>query len=272
MNLLRIKIYQPQAHYRIPFTYQRRHTYPLPPYSTVIGLLINLLGIDDQRNPLFAELKKLKLSIAGYFANKITEYVWFRNLSLKKHVERFGSVENRYTGGHIDHIGGQSPIPIDVLHDVHLIIYVAHENVEFIFHLKNAFNNPQNRLEIIHIGRAEDWIVLEDEPSIVEPGVISFLQRNANYHHFFWIPQKIWLGDTNAKNGFNFDSINGLMYNLTTFWDVVDFDKTYSRHGERNFNYIPAKLNDGLLKGCNFLIDEEQSSPIFLADFKQESE
>ncbi len=272
MNLLKIKIYQPQAHYRIPFTYQRRHTYPLPPYSTVIGLLINLLGIDDQRKPPFAELKKLKLSIAGYFVNKITEYIWFRNLSLEKHKARFGSVENRYVGGHIDHIGGQSPIPIDVLHDVHLTIYVAHKNVEFLHRFKNAFENPQDRLEIIHLGRAEDWIVLEDEPSIMDTNSISFMQRDANYQHFFWIPRNMWFGDMNTTNGFNFNSINGLSYNLPTFWEVVDFDKTYSRHGERNFEYLPTKLNDGLLKGCSFLFDEQQTFPIFLANFKQEGE
>jgi len=45
MKALLIQIYQPTAHFRIPFTYQRRHTYPIPPYSTVIGLLCNLLGI-----------------------------------------------------------------------------------------------------------------------------------------------------------------------------------------------------------------------------------
>ena len=42
---MRLVIYQPHAHYRVPFTYQRRHTYPIPPYSTVKGLICNVLGI-----------------------------------------------------------------------------------------------------------------------------------------------------------------------------------------------------------------------------------
>jgi len=43
---LRLQLYQPHAHFRIPFSYQRRHTYPIPPYSTVIGFLSNLLGYE----------------------------------------------------------------------------------------------------------------------------------------------------------------------------------------------------------------------------------
>lgn len=54
--ILRIRIYRPQAHYRVPFTYQRRHTYPIPPYSTVIGFLCNVLGIDDQGKEEYRKL------------------------------------------------------------------------------------------------------------------------------------------------------------------------------------------------------------------------
>ncbi|MCX7640471.1 MAG: CRISPR-associated protein Cas5, partial [Pyrinomonadaceae bacterium] len=124
MHYLRIEIYQPQSHYRIPTTYQRRHTYPIPPYSTLIGFLCNTLGINDQRLKrkideeeicLYDELKKIKISIAGCFESKVTEYIWFRNLSKEKHEKRFGYAENRYIGGHIEHIGGQSPILIDTL-------------------------------------------------------------------------------------------------------------------------------------------------------------
>jgi len=71
MKALLIKIYQPTAHYRMPFTYQRRHTYPIPPYSTVIGFLCNMLGIIHQDNEWYKKLKKCKLSISGRFEQKI---------------------------------------------------------------------------------------------------------------------------------------------------------------------------------------------------------
>ncbi len=90
MAVLRLRAYQPQAHYRIPFTYQRRYTYPIPPYSTVIRFLCNALGLPGPHaDEVLAHLRCTQIAIAGTFATKVSEYLWFRNLNLEKHVERF---------------------------------------------------------------------------------------------------------------------------------------------------------------------------------------
>lgn len=57
-QVLKIKIYQPDAHYRIPFSYQRRFTYPIPPYSTVKGLICNVMGIKSSEDERFKKLKQ----------------------------------------------------------------------------------------------------------------------------------------------------------------------------------------------------------------------
>jgi len=263
MKFIRLQIYQPQAHYRIPFTYQRRHTYPIPPYSTVIGFLCNLLGIDDQSKPLFNELKKLKISIAGRFGAKITEYIWFRNLSKDSHVRRFGYVDNRSINGHIEHIGGQSPVSIDVLDEVHLAIHFAHENNAVLDQIKLAIEEPSSRLEVLHIGRAEDWIVVEKTPEIHDLDELEPIRRDADYGHFFWIPERM-IGLSNGVSPFQ--KHDGLLYNLTTFWKVSDFETTWNRHGQRQFEYLRTKLNDGLIAGQIILYDNEIKLPVFLAD------
>ncbi len=272
MKILRISIYQPQAHYRIPFTYQRRHTYPIPPYSTIIGFLCNALGIDDQKAENYRRLQRLKMAIAGKFASKTTEFIWFRNLSLKKHIDRFGYAENRFVGGHIEHIGQQSPMRMDVLNDVFLKIYLASEEEAFLDEIRDSIANPIRRLEVLHIGRAEDWIVLEEKPKLLAEDSICFKRRDANYGYFFWIPQRLFLEGYDQINDSIFENVDGLLYNLTTFWDVADFDTTFNRHGERNFEFMRTKLNDGLLRGEKFLIDTEFNMPIFLADFEKERE
>jgi CRISPR-associated protein Cas5t len=261
VKLLRLRIYQPQAHYRIPFTYQRRHTYPIPPYSTVIGFLCNVLGIDNQSKPEYEKLRSIKMSIAGRFESKTTEYIWFRNLSKAAHIGRFSTVENRSVGGHIEHIGGQSPISIDILNEIHLIIYLGHDDESFLETIKDTLLNPVGRLEILHLGRAEDWIVFEDEPHLID--IDDKLQRrDANYGHFFWIP----------RNHGCYGTVDGLLYRLPTFWEVQDFDKTLNRHGIRNFDFIPTKLNDGLLVNQQLLIDSKigrNGMPVFLAQFQR---
>ncbi len=186
MKLLRIQIYQPQAHYRIPYTYQRRHTYPIPPYSTVIGFLVNLLGIYNQNSNDFENgIKKLKISIAGKFQCKSTEMIWFRNLSKDKHSTRFGFAENRIWAGHIEHFGGQSQMFIDILNDVELVIYLYHQDDNFLQKICNEISNPQNRLEILHIGRAEDWIVFKHLPKFLDENDIELSKCREKLQAFF---------------------------------------------------------------------------------------
>lgn len=180
---LRLVLYMPQAHWRVPFAYQRRHTLPLPPFSTVIGLLCNMLGIrnlrgdgapcrcsrctqvyqslsqqgpngenradphDDINAILYHELvNHLELSIAGTFKTKTTEYTWFRNLNVKSHEQRFGSPTNRVLDFTVEHPGGQQPVLIDILNDVHLIIHIgsAHNCRCFLELLEYAFTHDGN--------------------------------------------------------------------------------------------------------------------------------
>lgn len=267
MNLLRVKIYQPNAHYRMPFTYQRRHTYPIPPYSTIIGFLINALGFFDQREKLYTNgIRKLKLSIAGKFGSKVTEYIWFRNMSKKAHLSKFNYVENRENNGHVEHPGGQSPMKIDVLHDVCLIIYLGHEDLEILEEIKENLINPIKRLEILHLGRAEDWIVYEDEPKIIEENELSYYEFGGNFNHFFWIPESFYIEDNGNWMPNSNKNFEGLSYNLPTFSEVEGYEENYNRHGKRSFKYVRTKLNDGLIIGQKLMMDEELNLPIFLGE------
>ncbi|MFA3783389.1 type I-B CRISPR-associated protein Cas5b [Melioribacteraceae bacterium 4301-Me] len=267
MHLLRIKIYQPNAHYRLPFAYQRRHTYPLPPYSTVIGFLINVLGIWNQEDNFYKEgIRKLKISLAGKFDSKITEYIWFRNMSKKAHIGRFSYVENRENNGTIEHPGGQSPMRIDVLNDVHLLIYLGHKDIDVLKRISEEISNPINRLEILHLGRAEDWIILEEEPKLLEDSQLAYEQHGGNFKHFFWIPQNFYVLENESWKLVSNDSFEGLLYNLPTFSSIEGYEENFNRHGKRTFEYVRTKLNDGLIIGQKLMIDKELNLPIFLGD------
>ena len=265
MKVLKIKIYQPHAHYRIPFTYQRRHTYPLPPYSTIIGFLCNVLGIRNYKNEgepceneNYHKLKKMKISICGTFGSKTTEYIWFRNLALagdSGHIRRFGYPQNRYVSEHIEHIGGQIPVSIDILNDVRLWIYLYHEDENFLGKIKSSIETPQNRIYPLHLGRAEDWIVIEELKlnfEINESGI------GKNFKKFLWVPEKIYPKDLN----FNFEKVEGILYKLPTFYSL--------KNGVRDFEYIDVKLNEGEIPATKwkiiFYLDEEENIPVFLAN------
>lgn len=259
-RVLRLVLFQPQAHYRVPFTYQRRHTHPLPSYSAIRGFLCNILGIrgytfgeDPEKNGDFQKLKTIRIGLCGRFGAKTTEYTWLRNLSRDQHVQTFGAVENRIRFGVGEHPGGQSPVPIDILNEVRVVVYLAHEDNTFLEYLKGRIENPTGRLYPLYLGRAEDWVIIEGV-EFVELGVES---RDADFEHFFWVPERPFLP---PGTSFDFSMVEGLFYRVPIFWKL--------KNGSRSFEYILAKLNDGRFHDVTFLFDDSlgrRGLPVFLA-------
>lgn len=271
MKALRLKIFQPHAHYRIPFTFSRRHTYPIPPYSTVIGFICNILGIKSQEDENFKKLKDgLSLAIYGKFESMTREYVWFRNLAKDFHISRFSSENNRIIDYIPEHPGGQMPTRIDVLENVKLIIYIHHPDENFLQNLKSALENPQNRIYPLHLGRAEDWIVFDGSPE----AAIKLIEIDKTKKYFYgvleyytWIPDPV-RGEKYIDNEWYLDNfkiffqkIKGSSHLITSFFQIID--------GFRNFEYVPVKLFEQgdfpfyFGKPFRFIMDSELNIPLF---------
>jgi CRISPR-associated protein Cas5t len=108
---LRIELEMPQAHFRKPWSYKIRHTYPIPPFSTVIGLLCNILGDSEL---LFKH--DFGLSVFSQFSSIDSSYIWLRNLKPKAHINKYMNPQNReLRTNNIEHPGGQSPVKCFVL-------------------------------------------------------------------------------------------------------------------------------------------------------------
>lgn len=269
-----VKIFQPTAHYRIPFTYSRRHTYPIPPYSTVIGMLANLLRIRSQEEDFFKHLLKTRIAVAGMFESRPTEYLWFRNLAVEQHKARFGSTNRRLLQGVPEHPGGQSPVRMDVLEHVTTWLVFAHEDKDFVTHLYQSFQHPQPR-DVLHLGRAEDWVILEE---IEEPRkVLDFVEEDSVggfVPWFHWIPEpeSLWVPPwvkRSEKWATQWKEIGGLRQRITTFYRIHE--------GRRVFATVEVKLVHGnwlpdfprlLLKGTDVPVWFWNASPDVLRLFE----
>lgn len=261
-KVLKIKIHQPSAHYRIPFSYQRRFTYPIPPFSTVKGMICNLLGIRNDSDVRFNKLKEdLSLAIYGRYESIVKEYLWFRNIEKNSHVNKFNSVSNRIIDTIPQHPGGQMPVILDVLNNVSLLLYIYHPEPDFLEEIKNAFENPNKRLSTIHLGRSEDWLVIEEilYPVRLEKSSTSAITLN----YFAWIPIKEF-ADKNFIEGEwyeeFFNNLNGNFFRLPTFYEITD-------NNQRIFNkYITVKLFEGgSFKGYNFYLDSTEKLPLIFS-------
>ncbi|MDI1471660.1 type I-B CRISPR-associated protein Cas5b [Thermodesulfovibrio sp. 1176] len=253
-QVLKIKIHQPSAHYRIPFSYQRRFTYPIPPYSTIKGLICNLMGIRDEGDERLTKIKGLSLAIYGRYESLIKEYIWFRNLSKNSHVDKFHSVTNRTIDNIPQHPGGQMPVTVDVLQDVNLIIYIYHPEENFLKSIKKAFEDPSERLSPIHLGRSEDWLVFQEIKSV------ELIQKSAmSIKYFAWIPAKEYVDKNFIDGDYDnfFDGLNGNIFRLPTFYKITD---TNQRVFEE---YVTVKLYEGeSFKKMKFYVDSNENIPV----------
>lgn len=150
---IRLKVFQQMPNYKKPAAVVLKESFPLPPYSTIIGMVHSACK--------FTEYHPMKISIQGKHASDIAEIE-------KQYVFGSGLDESRIGGGFM--LEGQKsgvcggPKTIQFLSDVELCIHIVPEDESEIEYICDCLLNPD---EYISIGRRED-IARIDEVSIVE--------------------------------------------------------------------------------------------------------
>lgn len=133
MQILKLKLYQETACYKKPFATKVAETYPLPPYSTVIGMFHKILQAKS------GEYFPMNVSIQGEYKGIFNNYQTLRMYKGKDKVTAM-------------------PRNVHQLLDVDLIIHVKAED-EII---NKIYNNIINGVETFTLGRNEDLVRVDD--------------------------------------------------------------------------------------------------------------
>jgi len=133
MELLKAKLYQETAVYRIPFSLEIVESYPLPTPCTVNGMIHSLLGADGL-------IPDLRFSIQGSHRGIMEDYQWYKKLSIKN-LDSFNK-EPR-------------PILVNVLNGVNLTVHVGSKEHSLLEKILQALNSPPY---YPFLGRAEDLV------------------------------------------------------------------------------------------------------------------
>ncbi len=158
-KILFIELFQPFAQYRNPFTFYYAQTYPLPPKSTVIGMLQN--ACDDWYGNGFGidNWWKLKVSMHGGFENAFWNY---QNL-IK------GKTELQQKDGKLVLVNqnlplyGQgitsqrSPVHQQELFNGRIFLFIRGEE-KLIGKIKESLEHPK---KVLSLGRSEDVVFIE---------------------------------------------------------------------------------------------------------------
>lgn len=133
MKVLKLKLFQETACYKKPFAFKVAETYPLPPYSTVIGMLHKIL----QAQP--GQYFPMNISIQGNYESIFSNYQNLRMFKGKGQVTAM-------------------PRNVHQLLNVELIIHVKAEDET----IDKIYNNIITGKESFTLGRNEDLVRVDD--------------------------------------------------------------------------------------------------------------
>lgn len=158
MKILKMKLFQETACYKKPFAFKVAETYPLPPYSTVIGMFHKIIGAKP------GEYYPMNISIQGDYESIFSNY---QNLRMFK---RKGKVT-------------QMPRSVHQLLNVNLIIHMQAEDET----VEKIYNNVISGKESFTLGRNEDLVRVDEIKIIDKPKEVR--DKFINNHNAY-IPVK----------------------------------------------------------------------------------
>lgn len=235
MRLLRIKLYQETACYQKPFAFKVGETYPLAPFSTIKGMIHDVLEAK--------EYIPMNISIQGKSESVIIDYQ--KKYMYKKATAQmplnFDGLNYNIEPAHVTSM----PMYVHLLYNVKHIIHIQAED-SILDQLYERLSVP---LQTLSLGRWED-LVRVDEVTFVE---LTETEEALQAEYDMYIPRS-W-GD--LRKEFKSDLIVKSYYRLPRKYEIVQ--------GKRNWDYVPvmyASDNQRFKKNVPF----DGQYPVFLIE------
>ena len=148
MKAIKLKLYQNMVNYKVPTSFQLKESYPLPPYSTVIGMVHSLCD--------FKEYKPMKISISGNYFSKVND-LYTRYEFKNGNPFEMGRHQLNVNGYGINRGVATAELLVDVNLTIHII--TEDQSEEFLNTIFEAFKYPR---EYPSLGRREDIVLIKD--------------------------------------------------------------------------------------------------------------
>lgn len=196
MKILKMKIFQESACYKKPFAFKVAETYPLPPYSTVIGMFHKIIGAKP------GEYYPMNISIQGEYESIFSNY---QNLRMFKGKDKVTSM----------------PRNVHQLLNVNLVLHMQAEDDV----VDRIYDNILNGKETFTLGRNEDLVRIDEVKIIKEPQIIH---RKLINKYDAYIPK--WMNEGIEGINYRLNSTYKIENDLRK-WNKVDV-----KYIERNQN------------------------------------
>lgn len=245
MKAIKLFLKQETANYKKPSSFQLKESYPLPPFSTVIGMVHSLCE--------FEEYMPMKISIQGRYNSKVNDL--FTRYEFKNAM-KFEKGRHNIKVGEYGIARGISTT--ELLVDVELMIHIVPEEQELVEKIYDSFLYPR---EYISLGRREDLVIL-DKVEIVDFDEIE-LEEDKNLRNKFstYIPIDIYnTNDMKIDRHIGIpEEYRGTMYNLTRDYQLKNYGSKKAPKFFRDWNKVKVIYGSQIsfTEDCKVYSDKE---------------
>lgn len=197
MKVIRLELYQEFANYKKPMSFQLKESYPLPPYSTIIGMIHSISG--------FEEYKDMKVSIQGSYSSKVNDLYTRYEFGNKKYEKDRHQIKIDYGDISLGIVKGVSTT--ELLVDVKLLIHIYVEDEGLLNHIYRSLKLPK---EYISLGRREDLVIVKNV-EILDTNY-EVLEEDYLLEHNIYIPTSSKVINNNLNIGILYDLNKNYVY------------------------------------------------------------
>ena len=233
MKVIKLKLYQNMVNYKRHTSFQLKETYPLPPYSTVIGMIHNACG--------YKEYVPMNISIQGKHYSKINDLATRYEFSIMKfdptrHQIRVPNMEydkkmDSYVEKDLGVVRGISTT--ELLIDVELTIHIQVEDESKLIEIYEKLKNPK---EYLSLGRREDLVRIDDIK------IIEVLEKELCNATVLKNEAYIPLSTLNKDDS----EIMGTIYNISKNYTIVETGKNKFQRSWEKVKVVYGALNNSL--------------------------
>ncbi|HWQ71418.1 MAG TPA: type I-B CRISPR-associated protein Cas5b [Desulfitobacteriaceae bacterium] len=235
MKAVRVRLHQDMVNYKKPTSFQLKETYPLPPHSTVIGMVHNLCG--------YTQYHPMQVSVQGKYFSRVNDlYTRYEFKNAMKYEAARHQLQ-------VEEYGiNQGVATAELLVEVELLLHIMPEDQEGVEEIYQALMNPK---EYPSLGRREDLVEFK-EVKVVELSLTELKKQiTAPDDYYAYIPLNL-LEDENVRltHGIG-DRQPGTRYRLTKNYELVDYGtkttpKLFRRWNKVDVIYgVPTALIEG---------------------------
>jgi CRISPR-associated protein Cas5t len=209
MKAIRLIIEQELVNYKIPTSFQLKETYPLPPYSTVIGMIHSMCG--------FTSYHSMAISIQGKYHSKTndlyTRYEFKPGMTFDK--ERHQLETNGFGIG-------KGVATVECLTAVELMVHIIPEDDSMISTLEKGIRYP---LEYPSLGRREDLAIIKSLEIVELEAIVLKSDLELTKGYSAYIPEKLYQSEkykVESDDASVGDKASGTYYVLNKEYELVN--------------------------------------------------